>query len=334
MRRLENWFLRTLHGPLIFFLCLVLSGLHALAADKSTAAQKEEAKTYFIDGSTAFERKDYKGAIESFRKAYDLVRSPEIIYNIGRCYEELGQTEDALYHYEMYLRFYPTAEDAEDTRHRIAMLQEIDSRGGLTSADAASTKEAVEMEDLTSGDKAEPTKVDRKAALAANLASRLKLGMGLGGAMGFGSGDFFQGNKFAFLPFDISVTLRLGEKLGVFVAFDYARYAEGKTSVLQNHFPERRIGAVAGLRWLVPVGKVALDIGVGGMVDYVRFNHPEHPGFYGGRLTGGLSVPISIHWSFYTGALLALGVLHSSALTKETELQGEAGARIGFEYAF
>jgi hypothetical protein len=330
---MEKRNLRTLHGPLIFF-CLVLSGLHPLSADKSTPAQKAEGKAHFVEGSRAFEKKDYKVAIESFRKAYDLVRSPEIIYNIGRCYEELGQAEDALYHYEMYLRFYPTAEDAEDTRHRIAMLQEVGTRSGLPSTDAASTENGVQMEDLTSGDEPRPSKVDRKAALAAHLASRVKLSMGLGGAMGFDSGDFFQGDKFAFLPFDVAVTLGLGEKLGIFLAFDYARYAEGKTSVLQNHFPERRIGAVAGLRWLVPLGKVALDIGLGGMVSYVWFNHPDHPGFYGGRFTGGLSVPISVHWSFYTSALLALGVLHSSAVTKETEFQGEAGARIGFEYAF
>jgi hypothetical protein len=100
----------------------------ASEGDKLTDAERQEAKNYFISGSEAYSKKDYKTAIDQFRKAFELVRSPEILFNIGRCHEELGETEDAIYHYEMYLRFYPTAEDAEDVKHRINVLREVEER--------------------------------------------------------------------------------------------------------------------------------------------------------------------------------------------------------------
>ncbi len=100
-----------------------------LAKDEMTAKEKEEALNYFKKGSSAFEEEDYRRAIDWFRKSFELARSPELVYNIGRCYEELGQTDQAIYHYEMYLRFYPTSEEAEEARHRINMLREVDERG-------------------------------------------------------------------------------------------------------------------------------------------------------------------------------------------------------------
>jgi tetratricopeptide (TPR) repeat protein len=324
----------------LLVLCLLLGSASAAAANdnKVTAAQKKEAKQYFIEGSRAFANKDYSAAVESFRRSYDIVRSPEIVYNIGRCYEALGQIDDALYHYEMFLRFYPTAADAEDARLRIAMLEELKRKSAQASGtDASSPSDsalAPEMEALISKNEERSAKLDRESALASYLSSRLRLSMGLGGAMGFGTGGYYEANRFAFLPFDIGLTLRMGAMLGVFIAFDYARYAEKKGTGTANHTPERRVGAVLGLRWLIPVGKLALDLSAGGLVDYVQFNHPEHPGFYGGRLTFGVSVPVSLRWSFFASALFDLGVLHATAATGETELQGEAGARLGFECAF
>lgn len=335
MRGMSVRVLRHLVTLWLVLICAMPFDASAQSSDGAqlTTSQKKEAKRHFLEGSRAFESKDFAAAIDSFRQAYDIVHLPEIIYNIGRCYEELGQIDDALYHYEMYLRFYPTAEDAEDTRHRIAMLQELKQSG--SSVTTTSSSDVASMEELSaSEDKKKRSKVDRAAALKGILASKVRLGMGLGGAMGFGIGDYYNANKFGFLPFDVFVTLRLSEKLGAFLSLDYARYAEGKASIVAVHIPVRRIGGIVGLRWLVPVGKLAVDLSVGGFADYVQFNHPVNPGWYGGRLTGGISVPVSASWSFLASALFSLGVLHSTATAGETALQGEAGARLGFEYAF
>jgi hypothetical protein len=93
-----------------------------------TEAEREEAKTYFIEGSDAFAEGDYRMAIEEFRLAFEIVKSPEIVYNIGRCYEALGEDEEAVYHYEMYMRFYPESEDAQDVRHRINMIRAVEEK--------------------------------------------------------------------------------------------------------------------------------------------------------------------------------------------------------------
>ena len=93
--------------------------------------------------------------------------NPEILFNIGRCHEELKETDDAIYHYEMYLRFYPEAQDAQDVKHRIGVLREVQAR------DSEQVEESTEeAEELYEEEAFEEEKSDG--------------GIRLGGSLGFG----------------------------------------------------------------------------------------------------------------------------------------------------
>ncbi len=92
---------------------------------KLTADQRAQAKAHFLTGSEHFADQNYELAIQYFRQAFDLTQSPEIIYNIGRCHEELGQLDAAIENYNTYLHTYPDADDADEVKHRITMLSAI-----------------------------------------------------------------------------------------------------------------------------------------------------------------------------------------------------------------
>ena len=100
------------------FLLIVMLGVQVMApsllagGEKTPLSpeQREEAKAYFMEGKAAFGEGQYDEARVSFQRAYAIVQSPEILYNIGKCYEKMGDEEEAVYHYE------PTADDSEEVR--------------------------------------------------------------------------------------------------------------------------------------------------------------------------------------------------------------------------
>ncbi|MFO8072022.1 MAG: tetratricopeptide repeat protein [Polyangia bacterium] len=98
---------------------------------KKVADQDRElARDHFEKGRDRFRAGRYREAIEHFELAYELAPAPEILYNIGRCHEELGEESNAVDNYEMYLRMSPEAEDREEVRARIGGLEkEKESEG-------------------------------------------------------------------------------------------------------------------------------------------------------------------------------------------------------------
>ena len=92
-------------------------------AEKLTEEQKEEARHHFIAGGKRYKEGEYQAAIDHFEMAYDITHAPELLYNTGRCYEELGNKPRAASHYEMYLRLSPDVKDADQVRARIDSMK-------------------------------------------------------------------------------------------------------------------------------------------------------------------------------------------------------------------
>lgn len=76
--------------------------------------------------SGKYEAGDIDGAIEDFKKAYALRKEPNILYNIGRLYEEQGKFEEAKAQYEQFVGLPGIElESRKDALERIKTLQEI-----------------------------------------------------------------------------------------------------------------------------------------------------------------------------------------------------------------
>jgi outer membrane receptor for ferrienterochelin and colicin len=82
--------------------------LMALAAPgEALADEVDDARRHFLVGVEHLRSGDYQGALEEFKQANSIVPHPYNIYNIARCYEELGQSREALAYYRRYLEQVP-----------------------------------------------------------------------------------------------------------------------------------------------------------------------------------------------------------------------------------
>ncbi|MEO8180169.1 MAG: tetratricopeptide repeat protein [Deltaproteobacteria bacterium] len=67
-------------------------------ANQANVAQLNE------EGASFYAARDYRHAIEKFIQAYAIDSDPNLLFNIARCYEELGETDAAIEKYETFLK--------------------------------------------------------------------------------------------------------------------------------------------------------------------------------------------------------------------------------------
>src|SRR5262245_48046586 len=81
-------------------------------AAAETEAERAEAKSMLNQGLQLLDRNDYAGALERFERAYKLVPSPKILFNLGEAYRGLGRNAEALRSFEGFLDLAPDAPPA------------------------------------------------------------------------------------------------------------------------------------------------------------------------------------------------------------------------------
>lgn len=136
-----------LHKGTIVMLALVL-GLGAARAD-----DKEAAREAYKAGSRYFEIGDYKSALDRFKEAYLSFEDAAILFNIAQCQRLLGQKQEALRSYRIYLQKQPDGPNHAEIENIVATLEEAirkdeaaatmpptgveSARGGATQGSAA-----------------------------------------------------------------------------------------------------------------------------------------------------------------------------------------------------
>lgn len=83
-----------------------------------------EAKKAFALGTQSYENGEFEDALSSFRRAYELTGSPDLLYNIATVSDRLRRDEEALEAYEGYLEARPTSADREHVASRIDVLRQ------------------------------------------------------------------------------------------------------------------------------------------------------------------------------------------------------------------
>jgi hypothetical protein len=88
-------------------LALGLCAAPASAANESRAAapaSQTNVAQLNEEGAALYAARDYRHAIEKFIQAYAVDSDPNLLFNIARCYEELGETDAAIEKYEAFLK--------------------------------------------------------------------------------------------------------------------------------------------------------------------------------------------------------------------------------------
>ncbi len=81
-----------------------------------------KAKELFGAGQKFYKQGEYPDAIAKFEEANVIRPHPVIIFNIAKCYEQMGETAKSMRAYRDYLRLSPDAKDKESVSDSIANL--------------------------------------------------------------------------------------------------------------------------------------------------------------------------------------------------------------------
>lgn len=95
-------------------------------ADKSrgpSPAQKLKAKRYVDAGLVHQEEGEYEEAIRMFRKAYELIPHPQLLYNIGLAHSMAGHRQSALDYFRQYLAREPEGQWRAEANAAIAEIE-------------------------------------------------------------------------------------------------------------------------------------------------------------------------------------------------------------------
>jgi hypothetical protein len=98
-----------------------LVALALASAPTGVSAKKSQAQKAYKKGVKAAKKGEYEEAIKSFEEARARGAPPVTLYNIGKCYEALGQFYVAVDYYEEYLE-YPKAKKVKKIRRKIDEL--------------------------------------------------------------------------------------------------------------------------------------------------------------------------------------------------------------------
>jgi len=127
---------------LVLGVALATTGVHA------QDLMDEEARALFQAGSTAFQDGRYEDALGHFRRAHELSRRPQLLYNIGLAADRLRRDAEALEAFEEYLRLVPDTDRQRDVEARVRVLRETAQRQAPPH-DVTETGDATETSDAT-----------------------------------------------------------------------------------------------------------------------------------------------------------------------------------------
>jgi tetratricopeptide (TPR) repeat protein len=95
------------------------------ADDPATRA----ARRHFERGEKLFALGKFDEALEEYQTAFDAKPLPGFLYNIGQCYRNLGDYDQAIFSFKKYLKLEPEAPNKEPVERLIAELEEKKAEG-------------------------------------------------------------------------------------------------------------------------------------------------------------------------------------------------------------
>ncbi len=202
-------------GFLLALLVCVPGTVHAQS--RASQEQIQQAQEHFSRAELAFRQGRWLDCATHFEQSFTTVFAPELLYNIGLCYERAADTvgdadsipymQRAVDAYSRYLRELPQAEDAAAIRVRIADLRLLLDRARMAAADeAAEEVEISAVEEAEEAPRDETTDEDGAITIPEVVVSAPV-------DRGFGFGWTLTGGAFTLASFVTAVGLGVAAQL-------------------------------------------------------------------------------------------------------------------------
>src|SRR5580704_6611549 len=106
---------------------LIVVGLLGIALGVAPAraddAATRSAKSHYARGEKLFALGKFDKALDEYQQAFDAKPLPDFLYNIGQCYRNLGDLEQAIFSFKKYLQLAPDASDRDKVQKLIDDLE-------------------------------------------------------------------------------------------------------------------------------------------------------------------------------------------------------------------
>src|SRR5690349_17724289 len=112
---------------LLLCVCLAVAvpARTSYADDPATRA----ARRHFERGEKLFALGKFDEALEEYQTAFDAKPLPAFLYNIGQCYRNLGDLDQAIFSFKKYLKLEPEAENKDAVNRLVEDLEDQKARG-------------------------------------------------------------------------------------------------------------------------------------------------------------------------------------------------------------
>jgi len=111
-------------AALVFLLAAALPDTAAAQEADAEQTKTANAKLHFERGREHYESGEFRKAANEFELSYDLSGKAALLYNIGRCYEALGEKEKAISYYRKYLSESPDAADWDEVNAHVEEMED------------------------------------------------------------------------------------------------------------------------------------------------------------------------------------------------------------------
>jgi hypothetical protein len=104
--------------------------ISVLSAPMPGEAESARFKAFFERGEQQFQQGDFGAAIASFREADRMRVTPEVAYDLAKCFEKLGDEAYTTFYYRLYMRRAPNAADTLDVAEKVGTtIARLESEG-------------------------------------------------------------------------------------------------------------------------------------------------------------------------------------------------------------
>src|SRR6187551_2120899 len=110
--------------PRLFLLLVVCFAVAAPSVAHADDPATRAARRHYERGEKLFALGKFDDALEEYQTAFDAKPLPGFLYNIGQCYRNLGDYDQAIFSFKKYLKLEPDASNKEAVERLIEELEE------------------------------------------------------------------------------------------------------------------------------------------------------------------------------------------------------------------